>query len=66
MKVIIWGINFAHSQIQELAESLIQDLNDNNKYNMKKRHFSYINNGIILKSLMIRSFWWVLMGVITL
>ena len=49
MKVIIWGINFAHSQIQELAESLIQDLNDNNKYNMKKRLFSYINNGIILK-----------------
>ena len=66
MKVIIWRINFVHSQIQELAESLIQDLNDNNKYNVKKSHFSYINNGIILKSLMICPFWWALIGVITL
>ena len=47
------GINFIHFHIQELAESLIRDLNDNNKYNGKKSHFSYINNGIILKSLMI-------------
>ena len=53
MKVIIWVISFIHSHFQELAESLTQDLNDNNKYNMKKSHFPYISNGIILKSLMI-------------
>ena len=59
-------ILFIHSDIQELVESLIQNLNDNNKYNVKKSQFSYINNGIILKSLMICPFWWALMGVISL
>ena len=44
-------IKFIHSHIEELAESLIQDLNHNNKYNVKKSHFPFINNGIILKSL---------------
>ena len=42
-------IEFIHSHIEELAESLIQDLNHNNKYNVKKSHFPFINNGIILK-----------------
>ena len=42
LNLIIWVINCIHSHIQELAESLIQDLNDNNKYNVKKSHFSYI------------------------
>ena len=65
-KIILWGINFIHSQIQELAESLIQDLNNNDKYNARKSHFSYINNSIILKSLMISTFRWALMGVIPL
>ena len=45
-----------HSDIEELAESLIQDLNDNDKYNVKKSRFSYINNSIILKSLIIFPF----------
>ena len=57
MKVIIWGINFAHSQIQELAGSLIQELNDNNKYNVKESYLFYIKDIIILKSLMICPFW---------
>ena len=65
-KVILSGIDFVHSQIQELAESLIQDLNNNDKYNARKSHFSYINNSIILKSLMISPFRWALMGVIPL
>ena len=65
-RVILWGIDFVHSQIQELAESLIQDLNNNDKYNARKSHFSYINNSIILKSLMISPFRWALMGVIPL
>ena len=53
-------ISFIHSHFQELAESLTQDLNDNNKYNMKKSLFPHISNGIILKSLMICFF--LLMG----
>ena len=40
---------FIHSHTQELAESLVQDSNDNNKYNVKKSHFSLINNSIVLK-----------------
>ena len=62
MNIIRW----IHSHVQELAESLIQDLNENNKYNVKKSRFSYIDNGIILKSLMICPFYWGFMGVITL
>ena len=46
--------------------SILEDLNDNNKNDAKKSHFHYINNGIILKSLMICRFWWALMDVITL
>ena len=61
-----WKGNFIHSHTQELAESLVQDSNDNNKDNVKKSHFSLINNSIVLKSLMICPFWWALMGVITL
>ena len=61
-KLIICKGIFIHSHTQELAESLVQDSNDNNKDNVKKSHFSLI----ILKSLMICPFWWALMGVITL
>ena len=34
-----------------------------NKNDAKKSHFHYINNGIILKSLMICPFWWALMDI---
>ena len=58
--------NFIHSHTQELAKYVVEDSNDNNKDNVKKSHFSLINNSIVLKSLMICPFWWALMGVITL
>ena len=44
--------------------SILEDLNDNNKNDAKKSHFHYINNSIILKSLMICPFWWALIDVI--
>ena len=47
------------------SKKYIEDLNDN-KNDAKESHFHYINNSIILKSLMICPFWWALMGVITL
>ena len=51
--MLISKVNFIHSHTQQ---PLIQDLNNTNKYNAKKTHFSYINNSNILKSLVICPF----------
>ena len=46
-----WKGNFIHSHTQELAESLVQDSNDNNKDNVKKSHFIHSDIEELAKSL---------------
>ena len=52
-QVLLLWLKWSCSRTKEY----IVDLNDNNKYNVKKSHFYYMNKDSILKSLVIHVIW---------